>query len=146
MLTLNKDYPKSVFPHIWKATFGSIISSKVKLLWLVFLAISTRSTIQQRYKPEKLVHCQLHLSVPLWKTSKQFFMVALASGYQWGWKVAVHSKVLALVEFWLFNQRLSETGREGRQSCSEVWCGLHTRRGLHTSRDSSVCVYIYLHT
>lgn len=144
MLTLNKEYPKSVFPHVWKATFGSIISSKVKLLWLVFLAISTRSTIQQRHKPEKLVHFQLHLSVPLGKTSKQFFMLALASGYQWRWMVAVHSKILALVEFCLFNQLLSETGREGRQSCSEVWCGLPYKERV--SRDSSVCVYIYLHT
>lgn len=37
--------------------------------------------------------------------------------------VAGHSAVLALVGV-LFMQCLPETGREGRESCSEVWCGL----------------------
>lgn len=37
--------------------------------------------------------------------------------------VAGHSAVLALVGV-LFMQCLPETGREGRESCSEVWHGL----------------------
>lgn len=37
--------------------------------------------------------------------------------------VAGHSAVLALVGV-LFMQCLPETGREGRESCSEVWRGL----------------------
>lgn len=32
MFTLNKEYPKAVFPRVWKATYGSIITTKVKLL------------------------------------------------------------------------------------------------------------------
>lgn len=64
----------------------------------------------------------------MWKISKQFCTFALAHGYQWGWMVAVYSKILALVRVFLFNQGLPETDRAGRQSCLEVWHDLHRRR------------------
>lgn len=58
--------------------------------------------------------------------------------------VAVYSKILALVRGFLFNLFLPETGRVGRQSCSEVWHDLHRRR-KYAGTGSSICICIHTH-